>query len=117
MKDSELFAGMRELLADPKRWTKGEAARNASGYFTPPFEREAVCWCLLGAAAKVVGSDSIFKDVFNTVSCYMQVTNTSYTFTHAWNDADERTHADVLAFLDAAHEAALKREAMAEAAG
>lgn len=41
---------VRELLSDPDRWTRGSVARTADDAETHPRSRNAVAWCLVGAA-------------------------------------------------------------------
>lgn len=38
-----------ELIADPKRWTQGWFARNASGHQVASCADDAACWCFFGA--------------------------------------------------------------------
>jgi hypothetical protein len=42
-----------ELIADPKRWTQGEFARNADGYGVMIHDADACCWCARGAIRKI----------------------------------------------------------------
>jgi hypothetical protein len=48
---------VRDLLADPSRWTKGEFARNAKGKCTLYVSKDAVCFCLDGALMRVTTND------------------------------------------------------------
>lgn len=41
---------VRELLSDPRRWTRGSVARTADDAETHPRSPNAVAWCLIGAA-------------------------------------------------------------------
>ena len=43
---------VKELLADPARWTQEWFARNADGCKTSSDDGHAVCWCLSGAIKK-----------------------------------------------------------------
>ena len=55
----DLIADLRslsELFSDPGRRTTGVDARDDSGRRVDPFAPEAVCFCLLGGAAKVAGA-------------------------------------------------------------
>lgn len=54
---AEVLREARELISDPKRWTRGVLARDAEGRSTGrgPFVPEAVCFCAFGAIAKVEG--------------------------------------------------------------
>ena len=44
-----------ELLADPDRWTRGAAARDAAGRPCSPTSSTAVAWSLDGAIERVIG--------------------------------------------------------------
>lgn len=43
---------LKELFADPKRWTQGTSARGKSGRAVSPASQYAVCFCLLGGVIK-----------------------------------------------------------------
>jgi hypothetical protein len=57
MNTVELLKAARELVANPKTWTKGEMARDANGHPTGWGDSDAVCWCAMGAMAKVDDDD------------------------------------------------------------
>ena len=44
---------VKELLSDPKRWTKHANARDSNGQDCNLRSPEAVCWCITGAMSKV----------------------------------------------------------------
>lgn len=96
---------VRELLSVPERWTKGEHARTNTGCPVPINSRRAKCWCLEGATARAVKSDERFN---NTWGCLLDMFRQDHPDAKIiggiieWNDADDRTHADVLALLDKA---------------
>lgn len=50
---ADVVREVRNLLADPDRWTQGDFAQNAMGDAVPAWANEAVCWCLVGAIEKV----------------------------------------------------------------
>lgn len=76
-----------ELLADPASWTKGEFARNANGYPVLSRSNEACCWCLAGAVNVCYENNLEIRDMLKTrLGTYISI----------WNDAPERTHADVI---------------------
>lgn len=55
MSDLDFLQGIRALLCSPNRWTQGRLAKGVGGE-TQPFNGEhAVCWCLIGAGAKLLG--------------------------------------------------------------
>ena len=43
---------VRELLADPEKWTQGHYARASSGLSVGAFSEAAKCWCMEGAIRK-----------------------------------------------------------------
>ena len=99
---------MRELLSDPSRWTKKAYARDPGGWSLPSTHQHATCWCILGAQAKTAPSHAdriklkggvtfnfaIFEALKNQIGAKGQE-GIPY-----WQDAEARTHADVLALLD-----------------
>jgi hypothetical protein len=88
---------IKELLANPKNWTKGQYCKRKDGgpvvtslsYFPEETSPETHCYCLHGAV----------------YFCYPEINERSKVQTEllfnlgrisAWNDAPERTHAEVL---------------------
>lgn len=55
MKASEILTKARELLSDEKRWTQGYYALNEYNAQREAEDTDAVCFCSLGALAKVAG--------------------------------------------------------------
>ena len=45
-----------DLFDAPEKWTKGVMARDKDGRDTFPSGIDAVCWCLIGGMAKIVGN-------------------------------------------------------------
>lgn len=75
---------IRELLKDEKSWTKGEMSIETEG---------GTCFCLLGAVIHCYPeqtgdgvSNLLRKVIGESIIC--------------WNDAPERTHAEVLALVE-----------------
>jgi hypothetical protein len=84
-----------ELLESPERWMKGaysnrEVIAQTDGVNDP----DATCFCIQGAIRKIytVRSDNnrYVTKVKNTLPLH------HYEYLHEWNDAPERTHAEVL---------------------
>jgi hypothetical protein len=117
MNNLEQLRAMRELLADPAHWTQGMyylrkpwyKKSNAVPEFIPPEYMadtltEATCYCLVGAAMKVTNAlypphaatDALFAALIPKLT-----TGKSVVF---WQDEPGRTHAEVLALIDAAIE-------------
>lgn len=58
MNEVETLKGVRDLLSDPKRWTKGSFARTKiTKRSIGPTEANAACWCIRGAVIKIAGDD------------------------------------------------------------
>lgn len=95
----ELLRGVRELLAVPERWTKKAFARTATGTICNDTQDVAVAWCIRGAAYRLgLGHDEFCSSMLYSPNDLSR-----------WNDAPERTHAEVLARLDAAIEREVAR--------
>ena len=103
-------------LIEPKgAWTQGYYARDASGRYweeDPDSDAQgsyvdfpAKCFCLYGAIAKAVGADDPFlmKTDGRIEDALRLATGT--TLVADWNDAPERTQAEVVAALRAAADA------------
>lgn len=96
MKTSEHLRAMRDLLAVPERWTKNCMARTADYAKTHSLDPLAVSWCLEGACYKTIGSTNQLAGVLDFL---WSATDGCITY---WNDWIGRTHAEVIALLDAA---------------
>ena len=94
---------MRELLADSNCWTQGDYARDDSGKSCGIMSPAAKKWCLRGASWRVGGI--IFGDILCTARTLGFHTDRAIV---VWNDAPGRTHAEVLARIDAALEHEMK---------
>jgi hypothetical protein len=57
-----------ELLCDESKWTKGALARDKFGNSIHPHDKNAVCWCLLGATSKCYAKSGKFKTMFDVLS-------------------------------------------------
>jgi len=100
MTDRELLLALRAKLATPDRWTKGMAAKDFNGSPADPCGGDAISWCLVGACDEI-GDLSSYRDAayllgFVGTSGHLDMVD--------WNDAPDRTHADVLARIDEALE-------------
>jgi hypothetical protein len=85
----------RELLADPVRWCQGAIARDAAGKSSETWNPRAVAWCVLGAVRKVYPQGlAEFQRLAKTLAAR------GFDSVSEWNDAPERTHAEVLALLE-----------------
>lgn len=86
---------VEELLSDPARWTQGAFARHADGIPDSPSAVFATCWCIAGAIAKVYSRGKMDGGSYHEMRLKMlEVTDTEGLA--EFNDAPERTHAEVL---------------------
>lgn len=91
----------RALLDDPKHWTQKRYAANKRGEEANPVGPEAVCWCSLGALAKVTRS-SIVRETPTFWHAQGLLESELSVSVIRFNDDPRRTHADVLAAFDRA---------------
>ena len=104
-----LLAAALALISHPAKWTKGIGARDACGNCTAPYKDSvdhgytpAVCYCTVGALwaqredkapAEVRGVEEQAQvELLHTLGMH----HTDSTRIYDWNDAPERTHADVV---------------------
>ena len=85
---------IRELLSDETKWTKGAFARTKDDVEIHSVSSYAVRWCLLGAMNKCYRDRAplVMKSVEATCGGSMNLVE--------WNDAPERTFAEVKALVD-----------------
>ncbi len=86
-----------DLLTDESKWTQGAYGRDTHGKLTSIVSHSAVCWCLVGALWLCYrdggdGSDDAANDVERRV--ITRIGNMA-----AWNDAPNRTFAEVRALV------------------
>lgn len=91
-----------DLIEPAGRWTQRAAARGADGQKEEYGADEAVCWCLAGAVGKVKSRD---KGWGVPVESYV-LRAIGEKSAAMWNDAPERTQAEVVAKLREAAELA-----------
>jgi hypothetical protein len=93
-KPIEACTSVAELLADPERWTKGKAARNENGKRVKLTSHKAQCWCVSGAIGRIYANVWDKKRSLERLAAAAGVPHRH--FIAGWNDAPERTHAEVL---------------------
>lgn len=96
----KILQGVRELLSDEKRWTRGSYARDRLGRTTHSTSESAVCWCLIGALGKITNHERGARSAERALERVAR--RRGREFPAEWQDADGRTHAEVLALLDEA---------------
>lgn len=115
----------RDLIAEPTHWTKGEFARNEYGYSVGIDSPNACCFCTIGAVRRACYEEGLTYTGVSQAAirklcrCIAEtLPYTDYDGSNnvamryniaAWNDAEERTHDDVMNVFQCAIDAA-KRE-------
>lgn len=89
---------VRGLIDTPEKWEQGTWARDADGNPTHATRPEACAFCISGAVLRVVG-DGMHATLIDFIS---KANGGIERFPGVWNDAEGRTHAEVLAALDCA---------------
>lgn len=84
-----------ELLADPKRWTKGANARDKRGVEVNTHSPNAVCWCSSGATKRIY-SDNL---AFVRFRLRTAIGNLSASSILEFNDNPKTTHKQVMAVV------------------
>ena len=86
---------LRSPLLDREEWSSRSNR-------TTPSDRSAVCWCARGAIRAVMAEMGMQIDATFEAMVAAEMGFASAVELAAWNDARERTHAEVLARFDQA---------------
>jgi len=102
---ADVLNAAADLLEPEGRWTRGHAARAVGGMGVDFNSPDASCWCAWGALAKVSGGNEV--EAFEALTDHLQLEQEidPALFGEIWNDAPERTQAEV---VQALRDAALK---------
>ncbi|MCA3080557.1 MAG: hypothetical protein ING71_17415 [Rhodocyclaceae bacterium] len=92
----ETLKAARQLISDPAKWTHGWLARDADGNVSHIGEKDAACWCSMGAIFHVDGPERP-----NSYAA-LQLLGAAIGGKSVARFNDTRTHAEVLALFDAA---------------
>ena len=96
---SQILRAAREKIAVPERWTQKSHARDAQERWVAYDSREACKWCASAAIAAVCpGTLWLYVTRLLRLTPGFPAGNSIMR----WNDAPDRTHAEVLAAFDAA---------------
>lgn len=87
---------VKELLSDESKWTQRTYAKDANGEGVMWCVPEAVCWCLHGAIAKCYRGD--FDRYERILGDFRRKVGLGDLW--GWNDAPERTFAEVKALVE-----------------
>jgi hypothetical protein len=98
-KPSEALRAARELLSDPKRWTKGELARTDEGLPTNVIYDDAVCFCAEGAILRATKEDSFSSFRMNLSEKTLNFVRKAIgkDEIYEWNDRSKCKHSDIMA--------------------
>ena len=97
----QIITDTKQLLSDPKHWTKNTSARDVNGNMVAAKECIAVCWCLYGAVRANTDNFGEAISVSNVLFDYLPDDHWSLP---NFNDSRETTHEDVIRVLDKALE-------------
>ncbi len=92
---------MKELLADPKKWTKGSYARNEFGDPCKILSTEATCFCLYGALTRCYPAGEQHVSAANKLEDAMRKLN-GHTMIVKFNDSPDTTHEMLMQVLEEA---------------
>jgi hypothetical protein len=103
---SEILSAAADLIEPEGKWTQGYYARDQFGSDCEPEDSCAVCWCTIGAIERA-SEESVSDDceAYNAAEQAVAAALPGITIV-SWNDAPERTQADVVAKLREAAERA-----------
>jgi hypothetical protein len=84
-----------ELLENPKSWVQKTYARISPEWLTgvEPTSPQATCWCIVGAIHRCYPENEVAKNRMAVCEAI------GWQSPIDWNDAPERTHAEVVALL------------------
>lgn len=100
----EILIAAREKITTPERWCQGAHARDEGGQTVLAKDPAACVWCIDGALWAVTRFTQTSARASASILLGEQIGAYSANSIHKWNDAPERTHAEVLAAFDRAIE-------------
>jgi len=87
-----------DLIEPEGAWTRGAAARDGSYDPTSFDNREAICWCMMGAISKVAGGVRPMSDIAGQARDQLRKAIDTPWITD-FNDNEDRTQPEVVAAL------------------
>lgn len=98
---------VKELLADPARWTKEELSRDKWGYRLHPRDEEAICWCIAGGIMKCYQSfeeqQGAREKICRAIDPGIDRENIGLLLKKIFKFNDSATHAEVLKVIEEAN--------------
>lgn len=106
----------RDWISSPKRWCQDVPACDRYGNHLDPTNYDAVRWCAAGSIERVLHGQPGYRDAVHALAKLGLDCDAPSLFlllgkVSLWNDAPERTHADVIAAFDQAIERLEKEQA------
>jgi hypothetical protein len=95
----EVLVAARKLIEKPENWCQHGYALADDDDGTSPLNKRAVKWCMAGACYRAAGRPVHFSDP-DAIKLLERITSANWI--PDWNDAPDRTHAEVLAAFDKA---------------
>lgn len=86
----------QEFRGKPERWMQGAYAKDFEGEECSPSDSAAVCWCIAGKL--LMHSPSSVGGLWNSFTNMAFLRNSNELV--GWNDAPDRTVADVIALCE-----------------
>ena len=101
-KEKTILKRVRKRIAKPENWCQKNYAMDRSGGVVPYISSKAVSWCLDGALRRECGDDLDLRDRCEQLlrKALQKIDSQYWSGYITFNDT--RTHAEVLALLDAA---------------
>ena len=90
----KVLRNTRELIGNPDSWVKEDEALDGNGDSCDSKDKDACAWCLVGAIDKCSKTLKRFLSVMNFVH------DPKHREPVMFNDHDNTTHDDVIAYLD-----------------
>lgn len=105
MTNLEFLLAVRARIGSPEHWTRGSYARDRFGdsFIALTYRKlqRARCYCLAGAAMATAPATEFRQNMFAPQHRLAVLLGFSDRIDlHAWQDADERRHADILKRID-----------------
>lgn len=99
----EILKAARELIRDPLRWTQGWYAKTAGGRMVSVDDSQAVCFCGVGAIAKISGCTAADAESSESYKMLFSASGEEFSFI---DFNDNHDHGEVLSMFDRAIERA-----------
>jgi hypothetical protein len=104
----ENIIAVRELLTDPDHWCQGRMSQDEFGHYANHSSPQAASWCMMGAICRVTNFNAIIGREFTELKNFLEMCLPDDHFKEmdlvkrieAWNDCGNRTHQEILDFLD-----------------